>query len=74
MLRRQKEEQERRQRDQQRTEAAMLVTEMEVDRMNAVAEDGDSSECEPGMKREAGETCEIREWRVHGEHEVPRLP
>ena len=72
MLRRQKEEQERRQREQQQAEAAMASAQAEDERMSEAADDGDSSEGESSVEREA--TSEVQEWRAQSGGEVPRLP
>ena len=74
MLRRQKEEQERRQREQQHTDGAMPTASMDCEQTTATAEDGDSSGCETSMKEEQAVACEVREWKLQSAEIVPELP
>ena len=72
MLRRQKEEQERRQRSQQLTEGTTAT--LDYGRPGLPVEDSDSSDCDTSVKGEESEACEVRARKVESAEVVPRLP
>ena len=72
MLRRQKEESERRQREQQDGEGVtMSISGVDSEHTSMAAEEADSG---TDSDREASVKSEVHEWRVRSAEQVPQLP